>query len=202
MTNTLWSLHSKKWIQMSFKCQNENKSQNNITENLHELCLIYYACFPLNLSWAKLFFFFFLVGDSFTWAISAVSNSLPAHPAPSCSVIGGGSLLSVMHGPAHQSKFVVMPLQSDTGGPSVLIQPVRRRRGEGREGVTQGGTKLSPCSSRNISSAPLWQREGFVWTGSPDIFDAKTKYRYTSRRLDFNRWLAAYSKILCRCFYK
>lgn len=57
MTNTLWSLHSKKWIQMSFKCQNENKSQNNITEKLHELFLIYYACFPLNLSWAKLFFF-------------------------------------------------------------------------------------------------------------------------------------------------
>ena len=44
--------------------------------------LIYYACFPLNLSWAKLFSFFFLVGDSSTWAIAAVSNSFPAHPCP------------------------------------------------------------------------------------------------------------------------
>ncbi len=73
------------------------------------LCL-----FPLKSQLSKTFFF--LAGDSFTWAISAVSNSFPAHLAPSGSVIGGDSSLSVMNGPAHQSKFVVMPLKSDTGG--------------------------------------------------------------------------------------
>ncbi len=137
-------------------------------------------------SWAKLFFF--LLGDSFTWAISAVSNSFPAHPGPPGSVIGGDSSLSVMHGPAHQSKFVVLPLQSDTGGPSVLIQPVWRRRGwRGKKEWCREGQKLSPCSSRNIFGTALWQ-EGRLCPNRLSGFDAKAKLRYTRRKPDLSRW--------------
>ena len=134
--------------------------------------------FPLKSQLSKTFFFLnsviLLLEPSLLFQIH-----LPPTLPPSCSVIGGDGALSAMRGPAHQSESVVMPLQSDTGGGggSVLIQPVWRRRGEGdEEGVTQGGTKLSPCSSKNIFSTAPWQRDGSVW--SPDrwsIFDAKTK---------------------------
>lgn len=157
--------------------------------------------FPLKSQLSKTFFFLnsviLLLEPSLQFQIH-----LPPTLPPSCSVIGGDSSLSAMRGPAHQSEFVVMPLQSDTGGPSVLIQPVWRRRGEGdEEGVTQGGTKLSPCSSRNIFSTALWQRDGFVW--SPDLWAFLIQKQNIDKQggLDFNRGLGDNSKIHYKSFY-
>lgn len=126
------------------------------------LCL-----FPLKSQLSKTFFFF---GDSSTWAISAFSNSSPASPAPSGSVIGGDSSLSVMHGAGSPKQIcgdaIAKRHQGGVGGrgrPVCWFSLCGEGGVKGKAGMTQGGTKLSPCSSRNIFGTALWQREGFVW---------------------------------------
>lgn len=141
-------------------------SQNNISENLYKHFVIYYACFPLNLSWAKLF----SVPVIFTWAFSAVSNPFPAHPYPPGSVTVGHSSVA---DPWAGSDFVVIPLQSDT---AAWARWFRLCEGGGRRRKEQsrGGTKLL-CSCRN----------SFEWIGSPGsraINDEKTKEQYTLKK--------------------
>lgn len=131
------------------------------------LCL-----FPLKSQLSKTFFF--LVGNSFTWAISAVSNSNPAYLAFSGFVIGGDSSLLVKHGPAHQRKLMVMPLQSDTRCPVCWFS----RCGEGGvKGKKEWCRKGQNClrAAAKISSAQLCDRGKALSEQSRQTFRCKNK---------------------------